>query len=272
MPTAADPRAALRWYLDMGVDELVGETAPNRLAEKPRPAPVAAEPRQVKAVPTEPRRAAPAPPVSAAAQDAHHLAAAARSIEELEDALRAFEGCPLKATATNLVFHDGNPKARVMFVGEAPGADEDRLGKPFVGVSGRLLDRMIKWIGLDRASGDPASAAYITNQIYWRPPGNRTPTDAEIASCAPFVARHIELASPEILVLVGGSVTKTLLGRTAGITKLRGQWFEFASPALARPVPTMPIFHPAYILRSPIFKREVWRDLLAIRQRLAQAH
>ncbi len=264
----ADPHAALKWYLDMGVDELVGETAPDRLAAKPAPVAVPQSARTPVATAKPPisKAATPAPTVSAAAQDAHHLASAARSIEELEDALRAFEGCPLKATATNLVFHDGNPKAKVMFVGEAPGGDEDRLGKPFVGVSGQLLDRMIKWIGLDRAN------AYITNQVYWRPPGNRTPTDAEIASCMPFVVRHIELVSPEILVLVGGSVTKTLLGRTTGITKLRGQWFEFAAPGLARPVPTMAIFHPAYLLRTPVFKREVWRDLLTIKQRLAQIH
>jgi DNA polymerase len=286
MRNAPDPAAALRWYLDMGVDELVDEAAPDRLAPEaartqpaaPKPAPAGAtapaasdvspQPRLF-AAPAPAKTAAPAPPLGPAAQDAHHLAAAARNLQELEDALRAFEGCALKATATNLVFHDGNPKARVMFVGEAPGADEDRAGKPFVGVSGRLLDRMIKWIGLDRAAADPAAAAYITNQVYWRPPGNRTPTDAEVASCMPFVVRHIELAAPEILVLVGGASTKTLLGRTSGITKLRGQWFEFSSPGLSRPVPTMAIFHPAYLLRTPIFKREAWRDLLAIKERLA---
>lgn len=275
-----DPAAALRWYLDMGVDELVDETAPDRLAPKAAQAQAAAAKPAAPAAPDAspqprlfaapaPAKTAAAPPLSLAAQDAHHLAAAARNLQELEDALRAFEGCALKATATNLVFHDGNPKARVMFVGEAPGADEDRAGKPFVGVSGRLLDRMIKWIGLDRTSPDPATAAYITNQVYWRPPGNRTPTDAEVASCMPFVVRHIELAAPDILVLVGGASTKTLLGRTAGITKLRGQWFEFSSPGLSRPVPTMAIFHPAYLLRTPIYKREAWRDLLAIKERLA---
>ncbi|MGQ0677004.1 MAG: uracil-DNA glycosylase [Rhodospirillales bacterium] len=269
MPTAVDPLAALKWYLDMGVDELMEERAPDRLAGKPPPAPLSPAPQA--SVPRSAAKAAsPSLPLSPAAQDAHHLASAARTIQELEDALRAFDGCPLKATATNLVFHDGDPKARVMFVGEAPGADEDRAGKPFVGVSGRLLDRMIKWIGLDRASADPAAAAYITNQVYWRPPGNRTPTDAEVAACVPFVTRQIELTSPEILVLVGGAATKTLLGRTSGITKLRGQWFEFSSPGLARPVPTIAIFHPAYLLRTPVFKREVWRDLLAIKQRLAQ--
>ena len=259
--------AALRWYLDMGVDEVVDETAPDRLAAKPAPlaAPAAVLPQT--AAPSravKPRVAAARMPASAAAQGAHHLAAAARSLEELEDALRAFDGCELKATATNLVFGDGNPKAKIMFVGEAPGGDEDRMGKPFVGVSGQLLDRMLKWIGLDRTN------FYITNQVYWRPPGNRTPTDSEAASCQPFIIRHIELMAPEILVLVGGAAAKTLLGRSEGITKLRGQWFEFSSPGLPRPVPTMAIFHPAYLLRTPIFKREAWRDLLAIKQRLAQ--
>lgn len=272
----SNPLAALRWYLDMGVDEAVDEVAPDRFAAKPAalaaetraPTPIAAiaakpaTPRPPTSRPAAPRPAKPAAPATPAALDAHHLAAAARDLKELEDALRAFEGCPLKATATNLVFGDGNPKAGVMLVGEAPGGDEDRAGKPFVGVSGQLLDRMLKWIGLDRDS------AYITNQVYWRPPGNRKPTDAEVAACQPFVMRHIELVAPALLVLVGGASTKTLLGRAEGIMKLRGQWFDYASPGLPRPVPAMAIFHPAFLLRTPSFKRETWRDLLAIRRRL----
>jgi DNA polymerase len=180
--------------------------------------------------------------------------------------LRAFDGCQLKQTATNLVFGDGNPKAKVMLVGEAPGADEDRQGKPFVGVSGQLLDRMLGWIGLDRSS------FYITNQVYWRPPGNRKPTDAEVAACQPFVMRHIELVSPELLILVGGAATKTLLGRTDGVMKLRGRWFEYASGGLPRPIPAMVVLHPAFLLRTPSFKRETWRDLLAVKQRLETLH
>jgi uracil-DNA glycosylase len=161
------------------------------------------------------------------------------------------------------VFADGNPEARVMFVGEAPGADEDRQGLPFVGVSGQLLDRMLASIGLDRATG-----FYITNIVFWRPPGNRTPTTNEIAVCLPFLERHIELVAPKVLVCLGGPSAKTLLGRAEGITRLRGQWHSYASPRMAAPIDAMAVFHPAYLLRSPAHKREAWRDLLEIRDRL----
>jgi len=193
---------------------------------------------------------------------ARELANAANTLEALEEALRAFDGCPLKDTATNLVFGDGNPQARVMLVGEAPGADEDRQGKPFVGVSGQLLDRMMAWIGLDRTS------FYITNILYWRPPGNRQPTAAEIAACLPFVERHIEIVDPALLVFVGGSSAKTLLGRNEGIMRLRGQWFQYQSTRMSRPIPATAIYHPAYLLRSPGQKRSAWRDLLALKERL----
>ncbi|MCC6468735.1 MAG: uracil-DNA glycosylase [Alphaproteobacteria bacterium] len=276
MTSTGSTLAALRWYVDMGVDEAVGEVAPDWLAPRPAAAKIpavpsaspAAPPPAVFAVPTAPARtrAMSAPAAIPAAQDAHRLAQAARDLAELQDALRAFDGCQLKQTATNLVFGDGNPKAKVMLVGEAPGADEDRQGKPFVGVSGQLLDRMLAWIGLDR------SAFYITNQVYWRPPGNRKPTDAEVASCQPFVMRHIELVLPEVLVLVGGAATRTLLGRADGVMKLRGHWFDYASAGLPRPIPTMVILHPAFLLRTPSFKRETWRDLLAIEQRLKTLH
>jgi len=278
LPTVTNSLAALHWYVDMGVDEAIGEVALDRFASRPaavvRPAtpegpafaPAPRPPRGIERLelPSPPPRAATVVPlVSGAAQDATRLAAAARDLAELESALRAFDGCVLKHTATNLVFGDGNPKAKVMLVGEAPGADEDRAGKPFVGVSGQLLDRMLAFIGLDR------STFYITNQVYWRPPGNRKPTDAEVAACQPFVMRHIELVSPALLLMVGGAATKTLLGRTEGIMKLRGRWFEYGSPGLPQPIPAMAIFHPAFLLRTPAFKRETWRDLLAVRQRLA---
>jgi uracil-DNA glycosylase len=200
--------------------------------------------------------------IGPAAIGARELAGAAQSLEELVEALAAFDGCALKKTATNLVFADGNPAARVMFVGEAPGADEDRAGKPFVGVSGQLLDRMVAWIGLDRTS------FYITNILFWRPPGNRTPTSDEVAACIPFVIRHIELVSPAVLVPVGGPATEALLHRRDGITKLHGRWFDYQSPGLAQPIPTFPIFHPAFLLRSPAQKRAAWRDLLTLRQKL----
>ncbi|MBM3571644.1 MAG: uracil-DNA glycosylase, partial [Alphaproteobacteria bacterium] len=165
-------------------------------------------------------------------------------------------------TATNLVFGDGNPQAGLMLIGEAPGADEDRQGLPFVGVSGQLLDRMLAAIGRDRRS------AYITNILPWRPPGNRQPTPAEIALCLPFIQRHIELVAPRVMVLVGGTSAKALLGRAEGIMKLRGRWFEYASVGLAQPVAALATYHPAYLLRTPAQKREAWRDLLAVKKKI----
>ena len=160
------------------------------------------------------------------------------------------------------MFADGNPKAKVMLVGEAPGADEDRLGLPFVGVSGQLLDRMMAAIGLDRTS------FYITNVCFWRPPGNRKPTDIELAAQKPFVERHIELVAPKVLVLVGAAAAQGLLGTTEGITRLRGRWFQY-QPARGPAIPALPIFHPAYLLRQPAQKRETWRDLLKLREVLS---
>jgi len=274
-PAERDPAAmlsALAWQLEAGADEAIGaapvaryRSAEAAAASKPLPAPRAPIAQESgNAAPAPARAMAPPRPLARAADtlgNAQSLAAAARSIDELREALNAFDGCALKETATNLVFGDGNPAAKVMLIGEAPGADEDRLGKPFVGVSGQLLDRMMAWIGLDRAR------FYITNILFWRPPGNRSPTAAEIAACLPFVERHIELVDPQILVLVGGSSAKTLLGRSEGIMRLRGQWFQYQSPRMARPVPALAMYHPAYLLRSPAQKREAWRDLLALKQR-----
>lgn len=203
-----------------------------------------------------------APPTSSSA-DTARLAASARTLEELRTIVSNFEGCPLKALATHTVFSDGNPQANVMFVGEAPGADEDAKGLPFVGISGQLLDRMMKAIGLDRTS------AYIGNIVPWRPPGNRQPSPAEISLCLPFIQRQIELAKPEILVLVGGTAVKSLLGRNDGITKLRGQWYPYQTQGLGTPIKAMATFHPAYLLRSPGQKREAWRDLLMIQDALS---
>lgn len=271
----SDPRVALlAWYVEAGADEAVGEAPVDRYAMRPATAAPAAA--STAAAPTRPAppaptaappRGAPTPairtePASAAFRSARELAGAARTLEELAQAVSMFEGCALKATATNLVFGDGNPEARIMFVGEAPGADEDRIGRPFVGVSGQLLDRMLAWIGLDRTN------FYITNTVYWRPPGNRQPTAAEIAACQPFLERHIELVAPEILVAVGGPAAKALLARSEGIMKLRGRWFEYESVGMPRPVPITAIYHPAYLLRQPAQKREAWRDLLALREKL----
>jgi uracil-DNA glycosylase len=211
-----------------------------------------------------PRPEAPPPLVSArqAGETARSLAAAANTVDELRAAVEAFDGCALKLTANRTVFADGNPAAPLMIVGEAPGADEDRQGLPFVGQAGKLLDRMLAAIGRDRSS------AYITNVIYWRPPGNRNPTSAEIASCLPFLERHIALVRPTVLVLAGGVAAKAVLNTTDGIMKLRGRWFVHEVAGLDAPVPTRAIFHPAYLLRSPAQKREAWRDLIAIRRRL----
>jgi DNA polymerase len=183
------------------------------------------------------------------------------TLEDLRAALDAFEGCALKATATQLVFADGNPQARIMFVGEAPGRDEDIEGLPFVGRSGKLLDRMLAAIGLDRTS------VYIANIIPWRPPGNRTPTPQESQICLPFIQRQIELADPDILVCLGGPSAQTLLGIRDGITKTRGRWFAYHTGK--REIRAMPTFHPAFLLRSPLQKRLAWRDFLAIKKELS---
>lgn len=188
----------------------------------------------------------------------------AQTLEELRGDLMAFEGCALKHTATNLVFGDGNPKARVMLIGEAPGADEDRQGLPFVGQSGQLLDKMFATIGLTRQN------FYITNIIPWRPPGNRQPTPAEADACLPFVRRHIDLVSPDFLILVGGTATKTLLGGREGIVRLRGAWKDYTSEG-GKQMKVIAIFHPAYLLRSPGQKREVWHDLIKIKHSLLEA-
>ncbi len=261
--------AQLRWQIEAGADEAIDDAPVDRYAAAAAP-PAARPARQLSEatraavpLPATARQPPPAAPLGAAAMlSARSLAAAARTVEELREALAAFEGCPLKRTATNLVFADGNPQARIMLLGEAPGADEDRAGLPFVGVSGQLLDRMLGCIGLDRQS------AYISNVIFWRPPGNRQPTAAEIAACLPFVERHIELVSPDLLVLVGGASAKTILARNEGITRLRGRWFQYESAGMSRPIPAMPTYHPAYLLRQPAQKRDAWRDLLAIQERI----
>jgi DNA polymerase len=190
------------------------------------------------------------------------LAEAAQSVAELRAALETFNGCALQKTATNLVFTDGSPEGQVIFVGEAPGAEEDRQGVPFVGPSGKLIDRMLDSIGLDR------TRVLITNTIFWRPPGNRSPTTQEIAICMPFLERLIELVGPKVLVAVGGPAASALLAQPQGITKLRGRWFSYETARMVRPIPATAMFHPAYLLRSPAQKRDVWRDLLALRRKL----
>ncbi|PWB57247.1 MAG: uracil-DNA glycosylase, partial [Bradyrhizobiaceae bacterium] len=195
-----------------------------------------------------------------AVQAAREAARRAASLEELRALLQGFEGCALRTTAKQLVFADGNPQARLMFVGEAPGREEDLEGRPFVGRSGRLLDRMLAAIGLDR------SGCYIANIVPWRPPGNRTPTPQEAAICLPFIRRQIELADPDVLVCLGGPSMQALLGVKDGIKRMRGRWLGFDTGR--REIRALATFHPAYLLRSPLEKRFAWRDFLAIRKAL----
>lgn len=251
----------LQWYVAMGVDEAIGEVPVDRLAPAPRPAIAASSPPSALAALPSGARMEGAP--SAEVASARRLAAAAQSLEELQAAVATFEGCGLKRTATNTVFADGNPAAAVMVIGEAPGADEDRLGRPFVGRSGQLLDRMLAAIGLSRQQN-----VYITNILFWRPPGNRKPTETEIAACLPFVWRHIALVAPRIIVLCGGTATAALLGRAEGITRLRGRWFDLAVPGSDRPLPTLTTYHPSFLLRAPARKSESWRDFLNLKLKL----
>ena len=191
------------------------------------------------------------------------LALNCKSLEELEATVRDFDECALKKTSANTVFSSGSIDSRVMFVGEAPGAEEDREGRPFVGASGRLFDKMLASIGIIR------DKVYITNTIFWRPPGNRRPTGVEVAQCLPFLQRQIELVRPDILVPLGGSASQTLLKVDLGITLLRGRWYEYTLSDNSKIV-TLPMFHPAYLLRSPVHKREAWRDMLALSDKLNQ--
>lgn len=253
--------AALRLQLDWGVDEALAESALDRLAA---PAAAAAPARAEAPAPAILRPAAtPARPGPPAVTRAEALAAGAESLEALRAAMAGFDGSLLRETATNLVFADGVAESGLMLIGEAPGADEDRLGRPFVGVSGRLLDRMLGSIGLARESG-----FYITNILPFRPPGNRTPTDAEIALFLPFILRHIELVRPRRIVLLGGVSAKALLRSKEGITRLRGRWSQ-VTVSQNLTCPALATLHPAYLLRNPVAKRDAWQDLLALQQALA---
>ncbi len=265
--------ALLDFHVEAGIDCALDEMPHDRFAESAAELAARRVPTGQHAPPaarTEgtPHSAAPARPAFAAAasaEDAAQVALAragtARTLDELKAALEAFDGCALRLTAKNLVFADGNPTARVMLVGEAPGADEDRMGLPFVGRSGQLLDRMLAEIGLDRSS------VYVANIVPWRPPGNRTPTPQEVAICLPFIERQIALADPDILVCLGGPSAQALLGVKEGILRARGQWFAYDTGL--RKVRALATLHPAYLLRQPLQKRLAWRDFRALRKALA---
>lgn len=247
--------ALLKWQIELGADEAIGEAPIDRFAASAEPAPEPAP------TPTPPPRPAQPESGTSPAEAAERAAASAGDLTALHAAIDAFPDCPLRETARSLVFADGRPEARVMIVGEAPGRDEDIEGRPFVGRAGRLLDLMFAEIGLARDAGAAHGALYITNVLPWRPPGNRKPAAEEIAMMRPFLARHIALAAPEMLVVMGNSAASALLGRE-GITRLRGSWTE------AEGRPAMPMLHPAALLRNPSAKRGAWADLLAIAARL----
>lgn len=262
-PSGLSGRAALRWLVEAGADEAIGEEPVNRFrnaAERARivPAPpLAGGP--VRGL--SPSRATPPPPAEAKTGNgigqATELAAACTTLAELKSAIEAFEGCTLKRHAARTVFADGTAAHRILVIGEAPGMEEDAAGLPFVGRAGKLLDRMLAAIGLDRKTN-----VYIVNVVNWRPPANRDPTPEEVATCMPFLRRHIELVAPEIMVLLGTVAVRHVMGRSEGIMRLRGKWLEYF--ASGRMIPVMPTLHPAYLLRRPGEKKLAWRDLQAI--------
>lgn len=259
----SDALSALQWLHAMGADAVMLDAPIDRFTEPPlAPLETHAPSKPVVAprpAPVGPRQIAP----SEGAKDAIEAASAANSIEELKMAVEDFDGCALKFTATKTVFAEGNKDADVMLIGEAPGVDEDREGLPFVGISGQLLDKMLAAIGLSRTKN-----VYMSNILFWRPPGNRSPTTAEIAACMPFVQRHIELVKPKVLVFLGGTAAKTMLGTTEGIMRLRGRWFNYEEGGLEAAIPALPTLHPAFLLRQATQKKEAWRDLLALKSKL----
>jgi uracil-DNA glycosylase len=270
---AIEAAEALRFWIRAGVDRALGEIPVNRFADS-----AAASPRSAAVAPAAARELSPASdpgspvrqsaaqahPPDAAETQARALAASATDLETLKSVMENFDGCALKRTATQLVFADGAPGSPIMFVGEAPGGDEDRIGRPFVGRAGQLLDRMLNAVGLDRRQ------VYIANVIPWRPPGNRTPTLQETQTCLPFIARQIELADPEFLVCLGGSSAQTLLGVKGGIMRARGTWFTYQREG-GRTIPALAMLHPAYLLRQPAMKRLAWADMRALANALQRS-
>ncbi len=272
--SAAEALALLQWQVGMGADEAIGALPVDRFASagtarhKAPVNPLRAEP----AAPApEPRPLPPRPATASMSTDeavlaARYLAHEARTLDELRRAMDGFEGCGLRSTAKQLVFADGNARARLMLIGEAPGRDEDLQGLAFVGRAGQLLDKMLAAIGLDRNSEEPETSAYITNVVPWRPPGNRNPTPAETAICRPFIDRHIELAKPDIVLFLGGVAAKEMYHTQTGIMRLRGKWRQLKTDN--GEFRTLSTFHPSFLLRSPAQKHLAWQDLLTVQAAL----
>lgn len=252
-----DIASLLRWYVDSGVDETIGDETLDwfALSEKPGQKPGS---RNLSA---PAQKAAAMASVEQIAAEAEQLAASCTSLDELNAAIKSFDGCRLKKTATHTVFCDGNPDSSIMLIGEAPGVDEDRQGKPFVGTSGQLLDKMFAAIDLSRGKD-----FYIANILPWRPPGNRSPTAEEVTICLPFIKRHIEIFDPKLIILLGGISAHSLLNSTVGITRLRGKWLDY--DLKGSKIPVCPLYHPDYLLRQPKAKGDTWRDLLEIKARI----
>lgn len=281
---ARNTAAFLEFYADLGVDECMLDAPPNRYEERAAAPTAAPKPVQNHHAATQPQlRSAAAPayeqpaskqivpaPAALMGPDEHQKKAraaadAATSLEQLRSAVEVFDGCSIKKTATHTVFSDGNPESDMMLVGEAPGAEEDRQGIPFCGPSGQLLDKMFAAIGRDRTQ------LYISNALFWRPPGNRKPSTEELMACLPFVEKHIALINPRLLILIGGTATTALLNESRGITRLRGQEFAYDNAYLASPIPTVALYHPSYLLRQPAHKRLAWQDLLKIKDIMERA-
>lgn len=246
----AEALAALDWYLAAGVDLAVGDEPVDRFATSalvpPRARPATAAP------------VVPPVPLETDPNETRAIAAAAKTLDELRAAMDAYDGCALKHRATQLCFADGNPEAQIMLVGEGPGEQEDKQGKPFVGRAGQLLDRMLGSIGLDRTK------VFIANMVPWRPPGNRNPTPEELALCAPFLHRQVELVAPKLLVTLGNVPTQSLFSTNLGITRMRGTWKTLSIGSWSGPV--LPTLHPAFLLRTPGAKAQAWKDMLSLRQ------
>ena len=266
--------SALAWYLDHGVDEGLLDEPQDRTSSIHDFESM----ERSKSVPDTPDKGTKVqnPDMllgkSDAREEAVKRAKEASSLEELREAIAGFEGLAIKKTASNMVFSAGNPKADIMLIGEAPGADEDRQGTPFVGVSGQLLDKILACIDLSREQDDPAKAVYISNILNWRPPGNRTPSPAEVAVSLPFIEKHIMLVQPKLIILCGGVSAKTLLGSETSISRLRGRWHDYKpqTPELGYEGPAIPAiatYHPSYLLRTPLQKKAAWSDMLLIKQK-----
>ncbi|MBI1300898.1 MAG: uracil-DNA glycosylase [Alphaproteobacteria bacterium] len=263
---------ALEWYVDHGVDEPIFDAVNDR-AVSPKVSPQRVlSPTHAVLETSEPIHTT-FLGKSDAYEEALKLAQSAKSLDDLRKAIQDFDGIALKKTATNMVFADGNPKAKIMLVGEAPGADEDRLGKPFVGVSGQLLDKILKCINLDRSAEKPEESVYISNVLNWRPPGNRTPSPGEIEVSLPFIERHIQLIQPKILILFGGVAAQSLLNSASNISRLRKIWHDYkpqTSNVGDYSCPTVATYHPSYLLRTPLQKKAVWADMLMIQKKKSE--